>query len=129
MCIDSPKIDVLFSAQVVAICMIDDIIEFGGVEAHKYIPQTLDTFLANLSSDHPVLRQSSAYGIAQAIRFAPELCAGQLSEIVSALMDVVACDEAKEEENEGTTENALFALGIILLCDYVMTCGFSGIII
>ena len=48
--------------QVVAVCMVDDLIEFGGVGAHKYIPQSLDIFLGNLQSDHPVLRQSSAYG-------------------------------------------------------------------
>jgi hypothetical protein len=107
--------------QVVAICMIDDIIEFGGVNAHKYIPQTLDIFLSNISSDHPVLRQSSVYGIAQSIRFAPELCAGQLHDIVSALVCVVTSEEAKEEENEGTTENALFALGMPMVhiaCSY-----------
>ena len=67
-------------------------------------------------------------GIAQSLRFAPELCLHHLPAIVPALVQVATCEEAREEENEGvcwgtlhlmlshaalgTTENALLGLGL-----------------
>jgi hypothetical protein len=93
--------------------MVDDVIEFGGSAAHKYVPQALQVFLPNIRSDHAVLRQCSVYGIAQALRKAPQLCVEHLHSIVPALVQCVGSPAAKDEDNEGTTENAIFALGII----------------
>ena len=100
--------------QIVAICMVDDIIEFGGAAAVKYIPQSLGLFLNNLSSGNSVLRQCSSYGISQIARLYPEQLAPQFAAILQALVGLATSSEAKEDDNEGATENALFAIGCLL---------------
>jgi hypothetical protein len=100
--------------QIVATCMIDDIIEFGGAAAGKYIPPSLGLFLNNLSSTDAVLRQSSSYGIAQIARLHPEHLASQFGAILQALVGLITSSEARNDDNEGTTENALFAIGSLL---------------
>ena len=109
--------------QVIAVCMIDDVIEFGGCASHKYLASALPLMLRNLSSDHPVLRQSSAYGIAQAARVSPEIFAGSLASIVPALVALTSAANARDEDNEGATENALYAIGIVATNPYYRTVG------
>lgn len=100
--------------QIVAICIVDDAIEFGGAGAHRYIPQVVPIFLRNLSSQNVVLRQCSAYGIAQVIRLAPEFIASQLGTVIQSLLAIVNAADAGDEDNEGATENGYFALGSII---------------
>ena len=102
------------SLQIVAVCLIDDAIEFGGEGAMKYISQALPSFSRGMLSDDPVLRQSSVYGIAQAARVAPEIVSPFLEGLMPQLIALVTCPTAGEEDNEGVTQNGLFALGVIL---------------
>lgn len=99
--------------QIMAVCMIDDAIEFGGSSAHKYIPQSLQVFANNLSSGNNLLRQCSSYGIAQAARVAPNVFAQYLPTLMPLLVQTVSHPAASEEDNEGNTENCLFALGAV----------------
>ena len=108
------------SLQTVAVCMLDDMFEFGGSAALKYVSHCLPIFVSNFDTNHPVLKQSSVYGVAQILRFAPDQCVDHLSVMVPALMTLatmprVTCDEDEEDEvgNEGIIENALFALGMM----------------
>jgi hypothetical protein len=105
--------------QVIAVCLLDDILEFGGPEAcQKFLPHVLSVFIQNLKpSTALLLRQCSCYGLAQALRNdpTPSICEAYLETLVPALIEVATADEAQEEENEGLTENAVFALGFILL--------------
>ena len=103
------------SLQVVAICMVDDAIEFGGASAHKYIAQSLTILLNNCcNSEHLALKQCSMYGIAQIARQAPQLFAQNFSALVQMLISVVTDPATKEDEDhEGIVENAIFALGSI----------------
>lgn len=99
--------------QVVAVCMIDDAIEFGGSMAYKYIPQTLTILLKNVSSKSSLLRQCSTYGIAVALRSCPDACVPAVGSILSTLGEIISSASARDEDNVGTTENALFALGTL----------------
>jgi len=101
------------SLQALAVCLIDDIIEYGGVAAHKYILQCLPTFFRNLASGHQVLRQSSSYGIALVAKLTPDLLLPQIHTALPLLTALVKAPTAKDEECEGTTENALFAIGFL----------------
>ena len=103
------------SIQVVAVCLLDDIIEFGGPDALKYVPYCLPSFLRNFASSHQLLRQCSTYGVAQIIRNAPQCVESQLDATVKLLQAIAMSPNAKDEENEGITENALFAIGFILM--------------
>lgn len=93
--------------------MVDDAIEFGGKSAHKYCNQMMPIFLHNIESTNNVLRQCSTYGIAQSLRFAPNMCLQHVKSTVAALIDLVNQPDSRSEENEGATENAIYALGMI----------------
>lgn len=99
--------------QILAVCMVDDAIEFGGHGAHKYVEQMIPIFINNLASDDNVLRQCSSYGIAQSLRFAPDVCMQYMHIVVPALMAFVNNPSSKEEDNLGATENAIYALGTV----------------
>jgi hypothetical protein len=71
--------------QIVAVCLIDDAIEFGGAEACKYVPQALATFSRGAQSEDNVLRQSSVYGIAQASRKFPSMFISHLEALLPLL--------------------------------------------
>jgi len=109
------------SLQVLAVCTVDDMVEFGGSAALKYIPQSLTTLLRNLASPHSVLRQSSSYGVAQIAKKAPNMLADHLDGTVRLLLALINSPSAREDDNEGITENALFALGFILTSPYFRT--------
>ena len=117
--------------QIVAVYLVDDVVEFGGVSAHKYIPSLVSTFLHNAKSNNKLLRQCSVYGLAKAILAAPHLLIPHLGGVTAGLIAVLnTCAEPEEGEevpeedeedesggdNEGTFENAVFALGT-LGCD------------
>ena len=115
--------------QVVAVYLVDDVVEFGGTAAHKYIPSLLPTFVRNSTSENALLRQSSVYGLAKAILKAPSVVSAHLSSIAPCLMNLLnsagakqkqqqtqdAEDDEDEEEDdgEGTVENAVVALGTL----------------
>jgi hypothetical protein len=104
--------------QVIAICMIDDAIEFGGEGAVKYISASLDIFTNNIKSDHLVVKQCSVYGISQIAKVAPELFSQKLSEVLPQLMAVITSPDARDEDNEGIFENVIFTLGVICTLPY-----------
>ena len=114
--------------QIVAVCLIDDAIEFGGEGSLKYIPQALTAFSRGMLSEELVLRQSSVYGIAQAARMAPQLVAPFLSTLIPHLMALVTDPSAGEEDNEGVTENGLFAIGTILSNPAYRTYSWGGVL-
>ena len=98
----------------IACCMIDDALEFGGPAASKYVPHALSIFTSNLTSDNLVLRQCSGYGIAQITKLHAEaFVQSDVASVVSALVALVNRPDARDEDNIGGTENALFALGTI----------------
>jgi len=102
------------SLQIAAVCMLDDVIEFGGVSAHKYISHSLHNFMRNLASPDPVLRQCSSYGIAQVARVAPEFLLSEVNGVVKLLLALATSPSSSEEDNVGTTDNAL--LGLAYIC-------------
>lgn len=113
--------------QVIAICMIDDAIEFGGEGAKKYISQSLDIFTKNIQSDHLVLKQCSVYGMAQIAKVAPELFAQKLNQVLPQLIAVITTPGARDDENEGIFENIIFILGVICSLPYYRSITLSNI--
>ena len=125
--------------QAIAVCLLDDAIEFGGEAGQRYIPSLLPTLMANTASNHLILRQSSSYGIAKAIEVAPQLVSQQLPAVLACLHSILQSSTAakdqgkdgkgkvgKEEEDEetddegegdednvGTVENAVYAVGVL----------------
>ena len=80
------------------------------------MPQALATFTNNLKSENLILRQCSGYGIAQIMKLhAESFVQNDVSSVVSALVDLINRPDAREEDNIGGTENALFALGTMAM--------------
>ena len=52
--------------QAVAVCLVDDALEFGGASGQKYLGNLLPTLLGNFLSEHGMLAQSCVYGVARA---------------------------------------------------------------
>lgn len=101
--------------QIVACCMVDDALEFGGAQASKYLGTALGVFMANVHSENNVLRQCSSYGLAQIVKLHGEalMQSGQVGALLDALTAVINREDAKDDDSVGGTENALFALGVI----------------
>lgn len=108
--------NVAVALQISAICMIDDALEFGGASAAKYIAYCMPIFMNNVSSsDDLVLRQCSLYGIAQCARLDVSQFSGYLAAgIVPLLVRIVTDSAAGDSEYIGITDNALYALGVLL---------------
>lgn len=113
------------SLQAIAVCLLDDALEFGGVSSHKYIASLLPTLMENTTAKHLVLRQSSTYGIAKAIEAAPEIICQDLPRVLTCLHSILQLapskastaaaededdDQDEDDDNGGTIENAVYAL-------------------
>ncbi len=115
--------------QTIVCCLMDDVIEFGGAEAYKYLPQLIPTYLMNTqladNDETHLLRQCSMYGLGMMCLKAPEALAntfipaanGAVSEgttyigpLLSCLITTILHPDATLEDNHGITENALFGL-------------------
>jgi hypothetical protein len=112
---------------------VDDVIEYGGDAANKYVRQLLPVFVQNFKSNHTVLRQSAIYGVAQCLRVCPDECFPSVSMLVPALLSISnvsptpAADDGDEDDDfEGSRENALFALGLCVCNEKFRSCGSWG---
>lgn len=101
--------------RILAVCIFDDVIEHGGEQAKQYVEPCMGVFMHSVSSDNLVLRQSSVYGIAQVAKAAPETFQQYLHTTIPMLLQLINAADAKDDDNIGVTENALSALGSILV--------------
>lgn len=128
--------------KIASVCLLDDMIEFGGPAAHKYISHSLPVFVRHLQQAAnvglaaaldeettqllPILRQCSLYGIAQCLLSAPLICLPLLSEILPLLVQIISAPDAKSEDNEGITDNAVYTLGNIITQMSLRECSWWG---
>ena len=99
--------------QIIGVCILDDIVEFGKEAAFKYVPPAMQYFIQYLNTDHCVLRQSASYGIAQTVRMAPNSFSPFISTALPNMIHVLESLDNTDEDHIGTIENIIFALGII----------------
>jgi len=94
-----------------AVCLYDDMVEFGGFTSRKYAPQLLPTCLQGLYSADEDLKRVCIYGIIQVVRKIPELLAPHAEHTIDKLTSIV------EAEDESLTENSVIALTSMVLAD------------
>ena len=94
-----------------AICLYDDMIEYGGAGAQKYLTPVVPVLVANLEAEEPELRQASVYGLMQVAKVWPEAYRTMHADVTPRLVALATRPDAAEDEHELVTENCVSALG------------------
>lgn len=97
-----------------ALCVFDDVIEFGGPECAKYQEYFLRPMIQFITDPSAEVRQAAAYGCGALGQFAGEAFAPVCAEAVPRLMEVIMSPESRTIENVFPTENAISAITKIL---------------
>jgi len=96
-----------------ALCVVDDIVEFIGKEAHPLFSHFLPAVIAYVSDEDATVRQSAVYGIGLFSQKFPEQFASFVPEVLSRLHAVITHPDARKEDNADATDNAISAVGRI----------------
>ncbi|GJQ14176.1 hypothetical protein GpartN1_g5967.t1 [Galdieria partita] len=99
-----------------AICVFDDIIEWGGEEGRRYIRQVLPALDAFVTDKDANVRQSAAYGLGLCAQFGGTDFCGYASSIGQKLLNYLSWQGAYTSENVSATENVISALMKMVEC-------------
>ncbi|XP_076289616.1 karyopherin beta 3 [Lasioglossum baleicum] len=97
-----------------ALCVFDDVIEFGGPECAKYQEYFLRPMIQYVSDKSAEVRQAAAYGCGVLGQHGGEAFAQACAEALPRLMEVINDPESRSPENVNPTENAISAVTKIL---------------
>ncbi|EFN77942.1 Importin-5 [Harpegnathos saltator] len=97
-----------------ALCVFDDVIEFGGPECVKYQEFFLQPMIQYVSDKSAEVRQAAAYGCGVLGQFGGESFAQACAEALPKLIEVINDSESRLAENVNPTENAISAVTKIL---------------
>ncbi|XP_066591327.1 importin-5 [Prorops nasuta] len=97
-----------------ALCVFDDVIEFGGPDCAKYQEFFLRPMIQYVTDKSPEVRQAATYGCGVLAQFGGEAFAQACAEVVPRLMEVINDPESRLPENVNSTENAISAVTKIL---------------
>ncbi|CAH0600347.1 unnamed protein product [Chrysodeixis includens] len=97
-----------------AICIFDDVIEFGGPACVKYQDIFLEPMLNGLREPEAEVRQAAAYGCGVLAQFGGASFAAACARAAPLLAALVADPEARSVENLNATENAISAVAKII---------------
>ena len=96
-----------------AICLYDDMLEFGGASSMKYLNTLAPLLVSGLDAEEAWERQACVYGIMQMAKHLPQAFAQVYSTVTPKLIAMVNHPEAREDENTLVTENCISTLGAI----------------
>ncbi|XP_050354155.1 importin-5 [Nymphalis io] len=97
-----------------AICIFDDVIEFGGPACVKYQDIFLEPMLNGLREPEPEVRQAASYGCGVLAQFGGPQFAGACARAVPLLAALIAEPDSRSVENLNATENAISAVTKII---------------
>lgn len=97
-----------------AICIFDDVIEFGGPACVKYQDIFLEPMLNGLREPEAEVRQAAAYGCGVLAQFGGVQFAPACARAAPLLAALVADPESRSVENLNATENAISAVAKII---------------
>eukprot|EP00698_Gefionella_okellyi_P011181 TRINITY_DN2935_c0_g1_i1.p1 TRINITY_DN2935_c0_g1~~TRINITY_DN2935_c0_g1_i1.p1 ORF type:complete len:1109 (-),score=299.02 TRINITY_DN2935_c0_g1_i1:650-3934(-) len=100
---------------VTILCIFDDVIEFGGAQASRYIPAMLPVFFGCLNHSATTVKQAAVYGVGLCARFGGAAFHPFIAQAVPALVNLITAADARANENILVTENAVSALGQMCL--------------
>ncbi|XP_075236845.1 karyopherin beta 3 [Lycorma delicatula] len=97
-----------------ALCVFDDVIEFGGPACAKYQNLFLQPMLSYITDKAPEVRQAAVYGCGVLGLHGGEAFAATCAEAIPRLVEVINDPEARSPEFINPTENAISAVTKIL---------------
>ncbi|XP_015121637.1 importin-5 [Diachasma alloeum] len=97
-----------------ALCVFDDVIEYGGPACAKYQEYFLRPMLQYLTDKSGEVRQAAAYGCGVLGQFAGEAFAPACAEALPRLIEVINEPDSRAPEKLNPTENAISAVTKIL---------------
>nr|CAD7590238.1 unnamed protein product [Timema genevievae] len=97
-----------------ALCIFDDVIEYGGPNCVKYQQHFLGPLLNYVSDEMAEVRQAAVYGWGALAQFGGESFAAVCAEAVPRLVKIITDPESRAVENINPTENAISAITKIL---------------
>jgi len=99
----------------IAVCVVDDLLEHSPAGRAKYAGQVIPVLLeACTDPNNADLRQCSVYGLGVLAAKAPELFRPICNDSLQRIMAIMNQPNARDDDNEMATENAISALGKIL---------------
>lgn len=93
-----------------ALCLVDDLIEWASPDAHQLLPTAFPIMLQLAAHTRPVMRQAAVYGLGVVAQHAPAFATQHASAIVARLGAVIQAPDARSDDNENCTDNAVAAL-------------------
>lgn len=98
----------------IAVCVVDDLLEHSPAGRAKYSQQVVPLLLEACGAQDADLRQCSVYGLGVLASKSPELFKPIAADTLARVLAIVQHPQARDEENEMATENAVSTLGKIL---------------
>ena len=105
----------------VALCLMDDVIQYSPTGAAKYMAQVMPLLLAGALDKDPAIRQCCMYGLGRAAQHRGEGFRPHAPAAVQAILAAIQSPDARSDDSTITaTENAVSALGKVL--EFVPDC-------
>jgi len=98
----------------VALCLMDDIIQYSAAGAAKYMPQVLPLLLEGAAGRDANIRQCCVYGLGQAAHHRSNGFRPHAPAAVATIISIIQSPDARSDENLSATENAVSALGKVM---------------
>jgi hypothetical protein len=98
----------------VALCLMDDVIQYSPSGAAKYMQQVMPLLLEGASGREPVIRQCCVYGLGQAANHRGDGFRPHAPTALTSIVAMINAPDARSDDNLAATENAVSALGKIL---------------
>jgi len=98
----------------IAMCIIDDILEHSAAGRAKYAAQLLPMLLEECMATHADLRQCAVYGVCTVATKSPDIFKPQATLALTRVSSIIQHAEARSDDNEMATDNAISALAALM---------------
>eukprot|EP01097_Dermamoeba_algensis_P002621 TRINITY_DN2040_c0_g1_i1.p1 TRINITY_DN2040_c0_g1~~TRINITY_DN2040_c0_g1_i1.p1 ORF type:complete len:492 (-),score=143.55 TRINITY_DN2040_c0_g1_i1:360-1634(-) len=99
----------------IGICVFDDVIEHIGLPSLPYLQHVLPSLAQSITDADPGVRQAAVYGAGVIAQTFGAQVASLIPELTKQLVGAIQQPDSRNDENVFATENAISALGKIIL--------------
>lgn len=99
----------------IGICAFDEVLEHLEEMSGPYMPQMVPALIQYSGDANAQVRQASVYGVGICAQWGGPLFAAHLNQALAAIQAMVNAPDARDEDNGFATDNAISALGKIIV--------------